>query len=255
MNGEDWLEIATTVNFQLDNSNQNDYIIRKTHYLPPKLKEARKEDIEKVVYIYRDFRDVLISAFFYQHKKIDESDVCNGAVKSSKNSFQTFKKYVVECITGEPKKILLEFTESLSKCWSDDIGSWSNHINTWLNFSENNEGLDIVFISYESLLNNTLESLKKIICGLQLEMPSDDHLKKAINRQSFQTQKKHFESFSNDDLIPFGNDFNIKFLRKGVAGDWMNFFTKEMGGIVDEYNGEMLRKLGYITNPNWYKRL
>ena len=247
MRGEDQVETATSVNFQLELPEITDFIVRKTHYLPSTLMEVRNEDINRSVYIYRDFRDVVISSFFYLHSGIHE----NGIRKDKKNSL----KSIYFILRSDPKRLLLEHTETISRSWSDGVGSWSNHINTWQDFCSKNPKSNIVFVSYEGLLNNTLETVKEIIEGIQLPLPPEHHLKEAIRRQSFQKQKSFFQEISNDTDAPFGKDFNIKFLRKGIAGDWKNFFTKEMGEIVEEYHGEMLRKLGYVKDSKWYQKL
>lgn len=272
LNDDDHIEIASSVNSQLDIPVATDFTIWKAHLLPSILMQIRNENITKAVYIYRDFRDIVISAFFYHHSRICETELYQNKTMSLKNFFQLLTEllisrkrnqqkdigsladYMLYCYKGSPKRLLYKHTVSISKTWSDEVGAWSNHITTWLNFKKNNLNSKIVFISYEKLLSDTTITLKKIIDGMGLVLPSEEHLESTVRRQSFKEQKKFFEE-NSDENLPSGKKFNIRFLRKGVAGDWKNFFTGGMGEIVEKYHGEMLLNLGYTNKANWYESL
>ena len=75
MRVDDDFEIATSVNTQLGLPGVTDFTIRKTHFLPEVLKKVREEDMNKGVYIYRDFRDIVISSFFYKYGVNFEKDL------------------------------------------------------------------------------------------------------------------------------------------------------------------------------------
>jgi len=92
-----------------------------------------------------------------------------------------------------------------------------------------------VFISYEDLLANTKKELVKIIQNLKLEDKIDyARLDRVIKRQSFHNRKKYIKS-KNYINIPLGKKFNIAFMRKGVIGDWKNFFSPYIDKKVTIY--------------------
>jgi hypothetical protein len=43
--------------------------------------------------------------------------------------------------------------------------------------------------------------------------------------------------------------------RKGVSGDWLNYFTRRDGEIFHEIAGEQLLQLGFEIDPKWYEQL
>ena len=44
------------------------------------------------------------------------------------------------------------------------------------------------------------------------------------------------------------------FIRKGVAGDWVNHFTRETAELFDELAGDALVALGYESDRGWADR-
>ncbi len=52
-------------------------------------------------------------------------------------------------------------------------------------------------------------------------------------------------SFSKQSKRKQGVEDPKSFLRKGIAGDWKNKFTKKSAKIFDYYAGDILISLGY----------
>ena len=48
-----------------------------------------------------------------------------------------------------------------------------------------------------------------------------------------------------------GEENNNSFLRKGIVGDWKNYFNKESKKVFKEYAGRELIKLGYEKDFKW----
>ena len=46
-----------------------------------------------------------------------------------------------------------------------------------------------------------------------------------------------------------------KFLRKGIQGDWKNYFNYKSGQLFHQFGGQALSKFDYISDHNWYKEL
>ena len=104
----------------------------------------------RVVYVYRDFRDVAISAFFYWNRYKEEH-----VRKTCLSSLITlppldwYKYY-------QNRRKLLNYIEKLCKAeidWFEEFtGTWSQHIEGWRNIGNELPGLSIKFVSYEKLL-------------------------------------------------------------------------------------------------------
>jgi hypothetical protein len=47
---------------------------------------------------------------------------------------------------------------------------------------------------------------------------------------------------------------NTRFHRKGVAGDWKNYFNEKACRLLDKFDGELLRRLDYESDDDWIAR-
>jgi hypothetical protein len=239
---EDKNEIASYVD---SNRKQNSNIkVLKTHFLPDKHLELEKGN-HHVIYIFRDFRDVLISAFFYKNAKVSED----------LSKLLTTKQFLNLKIGSKIKFVqnrnkFYNFAKNLCKTWSTDVGSWSENIKEWR--SINNENiLSKSFTTYEKLLSNPEKELEKIFNNIKLNVDKS-RIKEAINNQSFKTKIEKIEKEDNE--IPLGKDFNKRFMRKGKSGDWVNFLTKKIATLIESSNGVMMGELGY-TQSDWEDNL
>jgi hypothetical protein len=52
-----------------------------------------------------------------------------------------------------------------------------------------------------------------------------------------------------------GDERVTDFFRKGIAGDWRNYLTQGDGAAIDSRIGEMMMKLGYVTDRGWFLNL
>jgi len=71
---------------------------------------------------------------------------------------------------------------------------------------------------------------------------SIEELKEIVTKYSFKNQTKREP----------GQEDKKSFLRKGIAGDWKNHFSKEACQVFDHYAGKELILLDYEKDHNWY---
>lgn len=45
------------------------------------------------------------------------------------------------------------------------------------------------------------------------------------------------------------------FMRKGIIGDWKNYFNQTIGKQFEDLLGEYMRYMGYTDTPDWWKEL
>jgi len=254
----DHREIAIDVNEEIFKRNQQaKYIIYKCHLLPKGFTGRFDHRIKRVVYIQRDFRDVAISGFFFKDAKHNKHNIMEDEVRYSHvtkiakmGPFRALRYFY-------NRWLLWKFINSVIVRWGrkNNIGSWCEHIQQWSNFSAAQADLDIIFITYEALLRDTKTVIQEVLTQLRLPRPSEEEIDAAIDRQSFAKKKKALKNLSDDFDIPRGKEFNIKFLRKGVSGDWSNFFSPRMARKVHETMGQYLIKYGFETDSNWHRRL
>lgn len=110
---------------------------------------------------------------------------------------------------------------------------WSNFINAWLK-------VDVVLCRYEELLNDPYRTLQRILPLLGSEV-STDKIYESIKANTKGKMKKAL-----DKTFKYNT-----FVRKGIKGDWRNYFTEYNKETFKKYAGDTLIKLGYELDLNW----
>jgi len=159
-----------------------------------------------IFYMIRDGRDVMTSFFFYTRKREKVIKGESGEkINLLDNNLSKFIRCDI-CVYGESFRILE------LKPTSNMIERWTKHIESWINRPE------IHIIRYEELnvdFNNTLDKIGKIL----------EQTPKGIRP----------DLFKNRAVKP----------RKGIVGDYKNFFTKKSLVYFDGIAGNMMKKLNY----------
>ena len=221
---------ATNVVDGADNSSdkKGSYIIHKQHSV---------EDVEKVleckvIFIVRDVRDVLVSAFFFCN-----TFVCEDWVKRKgrvgwirgllyKAYFQHQISRTNEHLCGNELLVILNWMRGDK----NEIGSWSDHVLYW------SSQPGVLIVRYEDLLNNTEYEMRRILDALGITVDNEKIINTVIN-QSFDNKK---ENFLNSDNLS-----NFKFLRSGKSGGWCEFLSQPMVENIEKKHGDVMRQFGY----------
>lgn len=174
----------------------------------------------KTIVLVRDGRDVMVSAYF--HFLIAEHNRPPHLLKKWRGLMN------VEDINNVQKH-LPKFIEVFSKNYK--VASrpidWASHINSHIISKK------VLIIKYEDLLLNAELELEKIINWYNLK-PKRDYASVA-QEFSFQNQTKR---------LP-GQENNQSFLRKGIAGDWKNYFNDDALYVFNRLSKDTLIQLGY----------
>lgn len=187
---------------------KKDHVVIKTHMLPHAEMYTSNPDEQvfltdifkntKKIYVYRDVRDVLVSAYYYKnaHKK---NITFSEFIRKEKNIGNTERKM------------------SRPEFWKFHMDSWASQ-----NFD------NILFIQYEDLLKNYDSVLNKIADFIGLDSNPDivDVTIKKEKNILFEKIKK---------LLGVGSVLRTSVkMRKGVVGDYKNHFSKEDEDYLDE---------------------
>ena len=222
---------------QADNSKEfhGYYRIIKGHYSRSN-RPAYISNHSKIIYIVRDFRDVLISGFFFSHNNFPEQKI----VINSKERFSSFYKlYFYHQLRRMTKKwVSHELTllrNFIYRSPKNTVGSWNDHVEYWIGQP------NIVVVRYEDLLNNPFETVEKILSGIDV-CQHFLNIDETIERQSFSNRKNGFLR-SNDKA-------NFKFLRNGGSGDWKRFLNEKAIKRIEITHGRVMRSLGYTMSDS-----
>ena len=176
---------------------------------------------KRTIVLIRDGRDVLTSAYF--HFLIESKLKPPGLVSYWKSLSKISEVHDVE-------KHMPQFIRAFSEKFK--IGgrnvSWSDHVMSF-DYSKDN----IHLCRYEDLINNTVEELNRIVNWLEMEQ--ENSIESAVEKYSFRRLSGRSA----------GNENRSSFLRKGVSGDWKNYFSQEALHIFNEYHGKAMTELGY----------
>jgi len=183
----------------------------------------------KIIYLVRDGRDVLTSGVFHWFNK-----------QSAHRELSDFEKKRKNIYLNKAK-------ESLPRFFQDkEIEQWANEwVQPIRTIVEAKKKHQVKVIRYEDLLVNTEAVLEDCLCFFFAKTPSKV-VDKCLEEGSFEKMSAGREK---------GVAVQNAHVRKGVSGDWKNYFTYEDGKLFQEIVGDTLIKFGYETDEKWYEEL
>ncbi len=190
--------------------------------------------LRRVFYLYRDGRDVMVSFYFYRMRNVQQhpNSPFNRRVRARYE--QTFG------VNFDPDDIwshLPAFIELEMRKPMNARINWPTHIAQWCFPRRDN----IAYVSYEELLAEPFEAMTRCISKFIDEPIDEQRLQATIDRYSFDRMAGRSR----------GVEDRSSFLRKGVAGDWRNHFSRQAAEVFDRFAGQTLIDLGYERDRSW----
>ncbi|XP_078367428.1 sulfotransferase 1C2-like, partial [Oculina patagonica] len=108
---------------------------------------------------------------------------------------------------------------------------WNNHVLDWWKHKDNP---NVLFLKYEDLQKD-LSSHVRIIANFLNKPLSDDLISRIAEQCTFSGMKKNASSYAIKN-----EEGETSLLRKGVVGDWKNYFTPDLN---ERFEKEVLAKL------------
>lgn len=142
---------------------------------------------ERVIYVYRDYRDVLISYFHYLSGH------------------------------GQFKGTLSEFVKSDQK--DQPFGSWKDHLTEAITYQSTNPS-KMLMVSFDQLKGDPISQLKRIIsfCKIIPEQPLEQIIEKCSFNNLRQVEAKYGKVHDKSE---------INFFRSGKSEQWKTELTQE----------------------------
>lgn len=168
--------------------------------------EQYTPDYPRVIYLYRDGRDCMVSWYDMETK-----------LSGYKGRLDEF---VLGCLSGSYGK------------W----GSWQDHVRSWILVPHN---IPILTVQYERLCKNPYKCVKDIaiLLGLPVE---DKKIEGAIHGSSKEVHKLFLRNYRSDI---WGKGFQGGI--KGGPGKWREVFSDKLLEVYWEYAGDVMEELGY----------
>ncbi|MBU1191579.1 MAG: sulfotransferase domain-containing protein [Gammaproteobacteria bacterium] len=120
---------------------------------------------------------------------------------------------------------------------------FSQFLDSWLNRPST------CIVRYEDCLADPEAALIRMLRFLG-ETVDLDRVRDTVRNTSFAaiTAEKYGESRAA------GQEDKSKFHRKGIAGDWRSYFNEEACILMEKFEGQSLRRLGYESDSHWVER-
>ncbi len=212
------------VNFSLNRSEKNLIVDKVTPYLGTSnaVVSGIRQNFPKakVIELIRDGRDVAVSGAFDSLMK-DSPGTDRYAYFVEQRPNVTLKRF---------------FDDELIRTWAK---YWIEPLHAMQSMRE-----ECLTIRYEEMIQNQAEVLNRVFEFLGVDANHEIAESAAENAR--------FEKMTGR---PQGVAVHTAKARKGIVGDWKNFFTRRDGQLFHELAGPCLERLGHVSGPDWYKSL
>lgn len=191
----------------------------------------------RVIHTIRDGRDVAVSLMHHSWRKaVDQGGVrhLEPAEIETRESYRENPQMFLESGEGI-------FTEErlrkMAENWRDRVGKTVEDGPTLL-------GENYIEVRYEDLLQRPEEEAGRLFEFLGSES-DEETVRRCVESASFENRSGGRKQGQEEEPLA-----RTKY-RKGIAGDWENFFTERDREIFKEVAGNLLIKLGYESDDDW----
>ncbi len=185
------------------------------------------------VYVLRDGRDAVVSAYFAESAAIPEGD----HPPMTRRQRRLFPGLVNK---ANVRDNIARFVERQMKKPHAARANWADHLRSYYEVKNPN----VALMRYEDLLHDGEATFGRAMSELTGEEANLDRVRGALARFSFDKQSKRRPGREG-----------AGFLRKARTGDWKTHFTRAAGQIFDRYCGDMLIQTGYERDHSWIDAL
>lgn len=130
--------------------------------------------------------------------------------------------------------ILTSFEKNFNDYVLETAKEWSSYIKSW-------SGRAHIMIRYEDFLTSPEITLKTLVSQVTEDFFPDDQFQKTVAKFS----KSNFSSSLNKTFK------HNTFVRKGISGDWKNYFSQTTTNLFKSSADDALVLLGYESNSGW----
>jgi len=186
-------------------------------------KSKRKYKNKKVILLVRDPRDVIVSAYFQQSKRVNERPATLRLI---------LKEWIINGIKPYITIRMKPYKETLQNFIREETGSLETLLAFYNIWSENRHiPQDFLLVYYEDLHSNTHHELRRIAHFLGISSLKDETINQAVDYASFDNMRKmeiQNEDSTENILKPFKKEDEESFkTRKGKVSGFTDYLSQE----------------------------
>lgn len=191
-----------------------------------------KPSMNKMIYVLRDGRDVMVSAYFHFLFEKDENQELTSFAKYHRKQMgfienyddieKNMPKFIDHLFTSFPKKTFTHFS------WSEGVKNAFQNEN-------------VLVIKYEDLLIDPVACLERALQFYDFNYIDKEIIKTVVDKFSFESQTNRKK----------GDENRTNFIRKGIRGDWKNYFNEDSKIKFKKFAGKELILAQYEEDENW----
>jgi lipopolysaccharide transport system ATP-binding protein len=175
---------------------------------------AEVQQAHKKIIVIRDLRDTLISFYFSMKESHSIMDQKQAGVRQLLHK-RTLEKGLQSLMKWLPRQV-----SPIQLSWLDEE--------------------EALHIRYEDLIADEQAAFARIIEYAALPV-APQRLEEIVHKHSFKTVTGRHR----------GTEDVTSHYRKGIAGDWRNYFTEQIKDTFKEHYGHVLIATGYESDLNW----
>ena len=166
----------------------------------------------KYIYVARNPKDTLVSVWHHKNRMI---------LPGVKDTWKVFMSNILSGKTGL-------------------YGNWFDHVLEWWKHKDEE---NILFLKYEDMKKDLSQSVHTISHFIGIEDATSELIDKVVEQSSFESMSQ--DPNANYNWI-IGSLMTAEgaFMRKGVVGDWKNYFSSEQNASFDKIYREKMEGSG-----------
>jgi hypothetical protein len=214
-----WISLQKSIREQIDGCHDQTVMVGHLEYSEELVRYLNKKGIRRL-FIYRDPRDMLISYVFYVKEIAPEHELRN---------------YFLHVLGSDEERIMKLITGFHYQEENLTYGDLTLHYQPFLPWIEDKGTLALRFEDLVSSNECKEQTISRIADYLWHDSTFDQYNKEVL-------RKRMLENIRPSRSGTF---------RKGVSGDWKNYFTAQHKSVFKEVAGQLLIDLGYEKDMDW----
>lgn len=189
-------------------------------------------------YLTRDGRDVMVSLYFHRVREL----AANNPVAERRFGKRYERLFGKGWDPDDSIKNLSAFIQDEFDRPRDSRQNWRDHVMNWHDGGRGRS--NVIYLTYEQLISNPQATVMRVITEMTGQEPDPWVVNQTVDKYDMKRQTGGRAA---------GVEDRSSFIRKGVAGDWVNHFSRASAELFHQLAGDAIISLGYEEDPQWWE--